>query len=109
MSAEDGWFTISNEFTSVRVRKERTRNGERLEIASSRLGHVIRLDPLELESLTWQNETTFSRLLETPYGPDEEGEARPLSDLFVLEAGPPASWMEQRPQDPPARPSSRTE
>lgn len=87
MGADDGWVTISNEFTTVRVRKQRTRNGERLEIVSARLGHVIRLDPLELESLTWQDETTFSRLLETPYGPDDLSEARPLSDL--LAPGPP--------------------
>lgn len=61
---------ISNEFATIRVRKVQTRNGERLEIHSPRLGYSIRLDPLELESLTWQTSETFSKLLETPYGPE---------------------------------------
>ncbi|MFI6956599.1 dihydrodiol dehydrogenase [Nocardia sp. NPDC050408] len=61
---------ISNEFATIRVRKVHTRNGERLEIHSPRLGYSIRLDPLELESLTWQTSETFSKLLETPYGPE---------------------------------------
>lgn len=72
---------VANEFTTVRVRKRRTRNGERLEVWSTRLGTSILLDPLELESLTWQTTETFSRMLETPYGP-EEVDGRPLSDLF---------------------------
>jgi hypothetical protein len=81
----NGWLTIGNEFTSVRVRMVRTRNGERLEIRSPKLGLSIRLDPLELESLTWQDAKTFSRLLETPYGPEEDTEdIRPMSDLFAL-------------------------
>lgn len=46
-----------------------TRNGERLEIVAPRLGKHIRLDPLELESLTWQTTETFSKFLETPFGP----------------------------------------
>ena len=81
----NGWLTIGNEFTSVRVRTVRTRNGERLEIHSPKLGLSIRLDPLELESLTWQDARTFSQLLETPYGPEEDTEdIRPMSDLFPL-------------------------
>jgi hypothetical protein len=60
---------IANEFAFVRVRKVLTRNGERLEIESPKLGYSIHLDPLELESLTWQPKETFSRFLETPYGP----------------------------------------
>ena len=62
---------IGNEFATIRVQKVRTRNGERLEIHSQRLGYSIRLDPLELESLTWQTSEMFSKLLETPYGPEE--------------------------------------
>jgi hypothetical protein len=61
---------IANEFAHVRVRKVWTRNGERLEIAAPRLDYKIRLDPLELESLTWQTTETFSRFLETPFGPE---------------------------------------
>ncbi|MDY7102773.1 MAG: dihydrodiol dehydrogenase [Actinomycetota bacterium] len=80
---------VSNEFTSIEVRKVATRNGELLELRSRTLGFVVRLDPLELESLTWQPASVFSRLLETPYGPEHDTATHPLSDLLVLEpAGP---------------------
>ncbi len=71
---------ITNEFATVRVRKVRTRNGERLEIASPRLGYWIRLDALALESLTWQPMDTFTRFLETPFGPTPFGPAAPPPD-----------------------------
>jgi hypothetical protein len=61
---------IANEFAQVRVSKVWTRNGERLEIESPKLGYRVRLDPLELESLSWQTPETFSRLLRTPFGPE---------------------------------------
>jgi hypothetical protein len=66
---------IGNEFALVKVRKIWTRNGERLEITAPKLGYRIRLDALELESLTWQTSETFSKFLETPFGPGagEEG------------------------------------
>ena len=60
---------ITNEFTTVCVRRVDTRNGVRLEISSPRLGYRIHLDALALESLTWQRPETFSRFLETPFGP----------------------------------------
>ncbi len=82
MSDDGSWLTISNEFTTVRVRKERTRNGERLAIVSTKMGQEIRLDSLELESLTWQEPATFSRLLETPYGPEDDTGGRALSELL---------------------------
>jgi hypothetical protein len=92
-AADDQQLTIANEFTTIRVRKVRTRNGERLEIRSPKLGFVTYLDPLELECLTWQPPETFSELLESPYGPEEDVEdIRPLSELMVLEAGRPDSW-----------------
>ena len=62
---------VTNEFASVHVRKVWTRNGARLEISSLRLGRRIQLDALALESLTWQTMDTFSRFLETPFGPQE--------------------------------------
>ncbi|MGH2403969.1 MAG: hypothetical protein ACRDGN_05820 [bacterium] len=68
-AAPDHDIEVVNEFATVRVRKVWTRNGERLEIASPRLGHVIRLDALALESLTWQTMDTFTRFLEEPFGP----------------------------------------
>ncbi len=65
---QDPSIQIANEFAAVQVRKVRTRNGERLEIASTRLGHSVRLDALELESLTWQSPDFFSQLLSKPFG-----------------------------------------
>jgi hypothetical protein len=85
--ATDDALTITNEFTSVRVRKVRTRNGERLEVRSAKLGFVILLDPLELESLTWQTPDTFCGFLRDPYGPEEVTGARPLSDLMAPPPG----------------------
>jgi len=78
---------ISNEFTSIEVRKVTTRNGELLEVRSRKLGFVIRLDPLELEALTWQNHEHFSRLLETPYGPEEDTGVRSLTHLVRSSRG----------------------
>ncbi|RIH82464.1 hypothetical protein Mlute_02485 [Meiothermus luteus] len=78
-------FTLTNEFTTVTIEKVQTRNGERLRISAPRMGYSVELDPLELEALTWQPVETFSRLLSTPFGPDEDGvEARPLSDLILF-------------------------
>ena len=65
-------FELTNEFATVRVRRVYTRNGVRLEISSPRLGSVVRLDPLSLESLTWQTSETFSRFLRHPYGPSDD-------------------------------------
>ena len=65
-------ITITNEFTSVRVRKVRTRNGERLEISSLRVPHEIRLDALVLESLTWRTQEDLARGLERPFGQDPD-------------------------------------
>lgn len=63
---------ISNEFALVSIRKVYTRNGERLEIVAPKGGSAIRLDPLELESLTWQRHEFFSTLLRNPLGPTSE-------------------------------------
>lgn len=80
---------IANEFATVTVRKVLTRNGERLEISSDRLNYSVRLDPLALESLTWQPAETFTRFLDTPFGPGERlpadrvppsGEADPAAE-----------------------------
>ncbi|MCU1422850.1 MAG: dihydrodiol dehydrogenase [Microbacteriaceae bacterium] len=70
VEATGEYLTIANEFTTVRVRKVRTRNGERLEIESPKAGHKILLDPLELEALSWQEPGLFSKWLETPFGPE---------------------------------------
>lgn len=71
---EDGYIEIANEFAVARVRKVNTRNGERLEISAPKQGSRILLDPLELESLTWQTPEVFAEFLTTPHGPEIEYE-----------------------------------
>lgn len=79
---DDPVIQISNEFTVVRVSYTQTGNGERVVISSPRLGFQVELDPLQLESLTWQKPELFSELLKSPYGPGTEMTARPLSDII---------------------------
>jgi hypothetical protein len=62
-------ITIANEFAEVRVVRVDTRNGSRLLIESPKSGQWVALDPLELESLTWQNTATFSAMIGNPFGP----------------------------------------
>ncbi|PTQ55805.1 MAG: hypothetical protein BSOLF_1456 [Candidatus Carbobacillus altaicus] len=61
-------IVIGNEFTQVIIRKVYTRNGERLEIFSPKLDRTIWLDPLALESLTWQEPEVFTSFLAKPFG-----------------------------------------
>lgn len=70
----DGYLEVANEFSLTRVRKVHTRNGVKLEISAPKQERKILLDPLELESLTWQTHETFSRFLATPFGPETEYE-----------------------------------
>ncbi|MBF6185653.1 MULTISPECIES: dihydrodiol dehydrogenase [Nocardia] len=60
---------LSNEFADVVVRVVTEGNGERLEIRSPRRGTCVRLDPVELEALTWQPPDVFTRTLEGSIGP----------------------------------------
>jgi hypothetical protein len=62
---------LGNEFTEVVVERVQTRNGARLRISVPSSGRAILLCPLELEALTWQDHELFSRLLKTPYGPED--------------------------------------
>jgi len=62
---------LTNEFAAVVVSVVETRNGVRLRIESPRAGRAIELDPLELETLTWQTHELFARLLADPYGPQD--------------------------------------
>ena len=64
---------LANEVTEVVVERVRTRNGARLRISVPSSGRQILLCPLELEALTWQDHDLFSRLLETPHGPEDDG------------------------------------
>ena len=73
----DPVIRLGNEFTEVLVERVQTRNGARLRISVPSSGHQILLCPLELEALTWRDHDLFSRLLQTPNGPEarsaEEG------------------------------------
>jgi hypothetical protein len=62
-------IVLGNEFAEVRVCRVETRNGSRLLIESPKSGQWVALCPLELESLTWQNTATFSRMVGNPFGP----------------------------------------
>lgn len=63
-------WSVTNEFAEAHVRKLETGDGERLEIEAPKLGYRIRLAPLEVEGVTWQETETFTTFLETPFGPD---------------------------------------
>ena len=78
---------LANEFGEVVVERVPTRNGARLRISVPASGREILLCPLELEALTWQDHDLFSRLLQTPHGPEDE----PWQD-------------EPSPDEPPPRP-----
>ena len=81
---------LANEFTEVVVERVRTRNGARLRISVPSSGRQILLCPLELEALTWQDHELFSRLLETPHGPEDEspGDGVPGSDAPAAHSAP---------------------
>ena len=63
---------LANEFAAVTVTVVETRNGVRLRIESPRAGRSIDLDPLELETLTWQTHDLFTGLLAEPFGPEDD-------------------------------------
>jgi hypothetical protein len=66
---EASQITVANEFAEVQIRKVKSKNGERLEIVSPKLGYAVQLDALVLESLTWQRSPyAFSRFLRKPFG-----------------------------------------
>ena len=71
MTESPDFFIISNEFTTVTVRKIRTRNGERLELRSAAQERSITLDALALEALTWSNALEVGEGLSTPMGPED--------------------------------------
>ena len=65
----DDYTEISNEAAIARVRKVRTGHGVRLEIYAPEKDSRVYLDPLNIESLSWQTPDTLSKLIEEPYGP----------------------------------------
>jgi hypothetical protein len=84
---------LANEFGEVVVERVPTRNGARLRISVPASGRSILLCPLELEALTWQDHDLFSRLLQTPHGPED---LSPPPSSPQDESPPPSS-----PQDGP--------
>ncbi len=75
-----GPIRLANEFGEVVVELVPTRNGARLRISVPASGRSILLCPLELEALTWQDHDLFSRLLQTPYGPEDPPSPRPQDE-----------------------------
>ena len=61
---------IANEFTTIHVRKIRTKNGEMLEIESHKSDAKIILDAMQLESLTLLKPEHFSKFFEIHFGVD---------------------------------------
>jgi hypothetical protein len=62
----DEYTEISNDAAIARVRKVRTGNGVRLEIHAPEKDRRVYLDPLNIESLSWQTPQTFTDTLEDP-------------------------------------------
>jgi hypothetical protein len=62
----DDYTEISNEAAIARVRKVRTGHGVRLEIYAPEKDSRVYLDPLNIESLSWQTPRTFTDTLEDP-------------------------------------------
>lgn len=71
---DDEVWVLANEFAEVEIRRVRTGNGIRLSIRAPKLGYETLLDPVALETLTWQPPELFSRFLRSPFGPDSESE-----------------------------------
>ena len=66
---EEEPLVVANEFSEIHVSKVHTRNGVRLLVESVKSGQWVTLDPLELESLTWQSPATFSAMVGHPFSP----------------------------------------
>ena len=65
----DNELTVANEFARVRVRVDRHGNDLRLAVRSLRTGREVCFDALQLESLTWLDESAYRSLLTEPFGP----------------------------------------
>jgi len=79
--------SLSDEYTTVKIRKIFTPAGERVELEAPELGRSIRLDAIEIESLSWQEPETFIEFLdaELPGLPDNTAERQD----FVRNRGDP--------------------
>lgn len=77
-SADGRGFTVRGPTVRARVRKVTTPKGARLEISSPDTGHAYRIDPLALESVSWQSEEAIDSL--DAELPDERGADDPETD-----------------------------
>lgn len=68
----DAAVELANEYAAVSVRRVGPSGEERVEIVAQRIGRGIRLAADELETLAGQPHETFSRFLQTPFGPEAE-------------------------------------
>lgn len=68
MSSSNDFIQIGNEFTVIHVRKLKTNNGEFLEIDSKKSDQKIRLDAMQLESLSLLEPHHFSEFFEIKFG-----------------------------------------
>ena len=99
---------IANEFAAVTVDAGRDPQRRAAADQSARLGRSIDLDPLELESLTWQSHDLFSGFLAEPFGPEERrrdavaGQAAAVGRRRRIRH---RSGRPRRVRRPPARPS----
>lgn len=78
-------FSLGTGPDAVTIRKLRTPNGERLELAIAE--HRIRLDALELESLTWQDDAFFVGELGVTERPDRAVSPADVRDDARLKIG----------------------
>lgn len=79
-------FALDHDSSTVRLRTVRTRNGIRLEVSSPRTCRITRLDPVILESLTWQTPETFRGMMDAsdrPKAPPQEN-AQPKVESLQL-------------------------
>ncbi len=77
---DNEYTEISNASAIARLRKVRTGNGVRLEIHSPETDKRVYLDPLNIESLSWQTPETFSNILEAP---PEAADTREVEEEYV--------------------------
>ena len=75
--ATETYFGIGNEFTGARVRKVRTRQGERLEVFIPKNSTRILLDAMQLEILAEQDATLFTTLIASRLDQQQSSDHRP--------------------------------
>jgi hypothetical protein len=94
-----GAIRLANEFGEVVVERVPTRNGARLRISVPASGRSILLCPLELEALTWQDHDLFSRLLQTPHGPEDPPSPHPPDETASTPHAPDETASTPHPPD----------